>query len=58
MNDHSGNLSKQRSKIKDCNVQPDAAATELKLEHTQKKIPPKNIKRDWGILCFFKGTKN
>jgi hypothetical protein len=36
--DGSGNPFMERSAIKDCNVQPDAAGTEWKQGHAQKKI--------------------
>ncbi|MDO8317416.1 MAG: hypothetical protein Q7T12_07835 [Flavobacterium sp.] len=46
MKDGSGNPFMQRSEIKDCNEQPDAAVTERKLGACPKKIPLENIKRD------------
>ena len=50
MKDGSGNPFMQRSEIKDCSEQPDAAATQRKLGHAQKKSLLKISK---GIAVFY-----
>ena len=51
MKDGSGNPFMQRSEIKDCSEQPDAAITQRKLGHAQKKIPLE-IQKGLMYLCF------
>ncbi|CAM2850992.1 hypothetical protein SAMN05444355_101289 [Flavobacterium frigoris] len=50
MRDGSGNPFMQRSEIKDCNVQRDAAVTEWKLGHAQKKSLLKISKGIWFFI--------
>lgn len=49
MKDGSGNPFMQRSEIKDCSAQPDAAVTQRKLGHAQKKSL---LKCQKGLVYF------
>jgi hypothetical protein len=49
MKDGSGNPFMQCSEIKDCNEQPDAAVTQRKLGHAQKKSL---LRMSKGIVYF------